>query len=194
MFLSFSTRLPLCHDCDSSFRIYEYFPQQTTQVMDSLQHFEAPFAVVFPLPFRVILLGGLGVLCWATNLHGLQLLGIDTTAALEIRAYDHEYNVPRLTSYPQNAGALVRSVYRLFYAYALWSLLGWAVFRFLTHDDPALVDEYKFVPAVFGLMLVMFLICPFNVFERHERDRFLLYVHRLLKFILESLYSLSSAL
>ena len=70
----------------------------------------------------------------------------------------------RLTSYSQNAGALIFSVYRLFYMYTLWSLLGWVVF--LTHDDPALIDEYRSVPAVFCLMLVIIiLICPLNVFE-----------------------------
>lgn len=144
--------------------------------MDVVQHIEAPFAVVFPLPFRVILLGGLGLLCWATNLHGLQLLGIDATAALDARAHDAYDSIPRSTPVVQDARSLVRAVYRLVYAYAMWSLLGWALFRFLTHDDPALVDDYKFVPAVFGLMIVMFLVCPFDVFERHERDRFLLCV------------------
>lgn len=166
-----ATSLPLhsCHDCAHPHEL------RNTRTMDVMQHIEAPFAVVFPLPFRVILLGGIGLLGWATNLHGLQKLGIDAPAALDIRARDtYDISTPRLTTIPQDARTLVRAVYRLFYAYAMWSLLGWALFRFLTHDDPTLVDDYKFVPAVFGLMIIVFLICPFNVFERHERDRFLL--------------------
>lgn len=143
--------------------------------MDAVEHIEAPFAASFPLPFRVILLGGLGLLGWATNLHGLYLLDIDAAGALELRAHDaHSLSVPRLTAAPQDAYVLSMSVYRLFYAYAAWSLLGWAFFRYYTHGDPALVDGYKIIPAVFGLALVMALITPSNYFERLERDQFLL--------------------
>ena len=40
---------------------------------------EAPFAASFPLPYRVFVLSGLGILGWATNLHGLHALGIDAS-------------------------------------------------------------------------------------------------------------------
>lgn len=136
------------------------------------QHIEAPFAATFPLPFRVILLGGLGILGWATNLHGLHLLKIDAIGALEIRGHDH-LSTFRLTTAPQDAYALARSVYKLFGVYTLWSFFGWTLFRLCTHDELHLVDVYKFIPAVFGLSIVMGLISPMNVFERRIRDTFL---------------------
>ena len=59
---------------------------------------EAPFAASFPLPFRVLVLAGTGILCWATNLHGLHILGIDAAAALDIRPFDANSLAPlRLT-------------------------------------------------------------------------------------------------
>ena len=45
---------------------------------------EITFSVNFPLPYRVLALGAVGILGWATNLHGLHLLGIDATSALEL--------------------------------------------------------------------------------------------------------------
>ena len=42
---------------------------------------EISFSTSFPLPYRVLVLGAVGVLGWATNLHGLTLLGIDAASA-----------------------------------------------------------------------------------------------------------------
>ena len=45
---------------------------------------EIAFSTNFPLPYRVLALGAVGILGWATNLHGLNLLGIDAATALEL--------------------------------------------------------------------------------------------------------------
>lgn len=131
---------------------------------------EAPFAATFPLPFRVMLLGGLGLLCWATNLHGLQLLGIDAADALELKAYD---GFSSLAHPVHSTRALYDVTYKLFYAYSTWSFVGWAFFRYCTRGDFDLVDRYKATPAIFFLLSFMVLICPFNIFHKRERDQFL---------------------
>ncbi|KAF6763076.1 EXS family-domain-containing protein [Ephemerocybe angulata] len=45
-------------------------------------------AVDLPLPYRIFLLLGLGILGWATNLHGLEALDVDVVAALDLRPDD----------------------------------------------------------------------------------------------------------
>ncbi|KAI0958568.1 hypothetical protein AcV7_004358 [Taiwanofungus camphoratus] len=141
----------------------------------------------FPLPFRVLSLAGLGILGWATNLHGLYLAGLDARAVLDLDAYDYPRRRP-VSPLPGPAGwklaqgptALYRSLYRLFAAYALWVLLAWAVFRHATGGDVLRADAFKFVPAVAALVLLTVLVCPFDVCARAERDRFLHAVQRCL--------------
>lgn len=143
--------------------------------MSNIENIESPFASSFPLPFRVILLGGLGILCWATNIHGLHLLGIDLVEALEINS--HDLPLPRLSIGRRSLldpHGLASSSYRLFYAYALWGLASWSAFRYCTSAGPELVDVYKFIPTVTGLAIILALASPFNVFERRERHKFLL--------------------
>lgn len=43
------------------------------------------FSASFPLPFRVLFLIGLAIFLWATNLHVLHLLGLDTAYILDFR-------------------------------------------------------------------------------------------------------------
>ena len=45
---------------------------------------EIAFSTNFPLPYRVLALGAVGILGWATNMYGLNLLGIDAATALEL--------------------------------------------------------------------------------------------------------------
>ncbi|EJD02886.1 EXS-domain-containing protein [Fomitiporia mediterranea MF3/22] len=143
---------------------------------------EAPFAASFPLPFRVLVLAGTGILCWATNLHGLHILGIDAAAALDIRPFDANPHAPlRLTSSgPPDVLALARAVYRLCIAYAFVVFTGWALFRLATHGDLALVDLFKWMPAVTMLVVVMLAVSPFEILEKRVRDMFLIAVKRCL--------------
>lgn len=134
---------------------------------------EAPFAATFPLPFRVMLLGGVGILCWALNLHGLELLGVDVMDALEVKTHDN-HHLPSAVRSRQSARSLYLSTYRVFIAYSAWGFLGWTLFRIYTRGSLDLVDHYKFIPAVFGLVAVMALISPFNNFHKRERDVFLM--------------------
>lgn len=138
------------------------------------------FSVVFPLPFRVLCLAGLGVLGWATNLHGLHLLGTNPGSVLDL----HQHDGRRLTSplptsrrrASVDASRLYAPVYRLFLAHTVWSFAAWLLFCYATHGDIYLVDVFKYIPAIATLCTLIVLVCPFNVFQKRERDKFLKYV------------------
>ena len=138
---------------------------------------QVPLAATFPLPFRVLFLVALGVLGWATNLHGLQLLGIDGPGALELRASSS--HLPLRS--PSSGGHLpARSfylpLYRIFITYTSWCVVAWLLFRAATQSDIALVDIFRYIPAVCILGLITALVCPFDVFHKRERDWFLSFV------------------
>ncbi|KAI0630317.1 EXS-domain-containing protein [Trametes polyzona] len=150
---------------------------------------ETYFSAAFPLPFRVLCLVGLGILGWATNLHGLHIWRIDAAGTLDLTP--STYDARRLTSPLPTADRRGwrhapapapphRAVYRVFATYAGWTLACWLAFRVATHEDVALVDRYKFVPALAVLFVLTALVCPFDVLYKHERDRFIQAVHRCL--------------
>ncbi|CDO75340.1 hypothetical protein BN946_scf184966.g8 [Trametes cinnabarina] len=151
---------------------------------------ELYFSAAFPLPFRVLCLIGLGILGWATNLHGLHLWQVDAVGTLELGAAGDGYRITSpLPTDRRNRGwkstefygaAAYRPIYKVFIAYSAWTFACWLVYRLATHKDVSLVDSYKFVPAIAMLSVLTVLVCPFNVFYKHERDKFLLAVHRCL--------------
>ena len=139
------------------------------------------FSAAFPLPFRVLCLVGLGILGWATNLHGLYLWNVDAAAALDLNNYDGYRLTSPLPTDRRNPGwkqiqhssQTYRPVYRVFIAYSLWGLSCWLLFRYATRGDIAKVDEWKFVPAVAILCVLTVLVCPFPILYKQERDKFL---------------------
>ncbi|CAK5281716.1 unnamed protein product [Mycena citricolor] len=138
---------------------------------------EIPVIVSFPLPFRVLVLSGLGILGWATNLHGLDLLGVDAVAAMDLQVetsalshLPHHLAQPKRPSHPS---VIYNAVYRLFLGYSLWVFMSWASFRWLTYGDAVLVDAFGYIPAVSGLVLLMVLISPVDALCKRERDKFL---------------------
>jgi len=143
---------------------------------------EIPFAATFPLPFRVLFLAGMGILGWATNLHGLNMLGIDAASALELRKTSTDYS-PLRSPLPTrrssgfklvtNPGSVYDAIYRLFAVFSAWCFFAWAIFRFLTHGNVVLVDIFRYVPAICALGVSIILICPFDVIHKRERDMFL---------------------
>ena len=117
----------------------------------------------------------MGILGWATNLHGLHLLGIPASSALDLR--DNRERATRALTLRAPTLPLpeaYKPVYGLFKAYALWTFTGWALFRLWTTDNMMLVDSYKFVPTVVALVIVIVLVCPFDIFHKRERDMFLM--------------------
>lgn len=150
--------------------------------MSSYGEVEIPFAASSPLPFRVLFLAGMGILGWATNLHGLNMLGIDGASALDLRKTAQEYS-PLRSSLPLHRGpgfklvpnpaGLWEPIYRLFIIFAAWCSLSWIVYWVATHGNTVLVDVFRYVPAICALGVLIVLICPFDVVHRRERDMFL---------------------
>lgn len=150
---------------------------------------EITFSTYFPLPYRVLTLAGFGILGWATNIHGLNLLGIDAASALELstrRPADDPLDsslppVSPTTPLPTHNGwklvahpaSVYWPVYRLFLQYATVALLSWALFYRATGGKTDVVDMFRFIPAVTLTCIFMFLVSPFNLFEKRERDKFL---------------------
>lgn len=147
------------------------------------------FFIAFPLPFRVLFLAGAGILAWATNLHGLRLLGIDVISTLDLRT--HERGSPAPSPLPVDGrhahGTLKTSadsttvapwspVYRLTIWYVLWCSGAWALYRSATHGSAVLVDIFKYIPAVCALVILIFMFSPYDVMQKRERDAFILYV------------------
>lgn len=85
---------------------------------------EKSLNLLFPLPYRVFGLFGLGILAWATNLHGLDKLGVDTVSALDLRTEGVHARGPlishRSAGYNQVIAAnLYTSAYRVFIGYTV---------------------------------------------------------------------------
>lgn len=154
------------------------------------------FVIAFPLPFRVLFLAGAGILGWAANLHGLRLLGVDAASALDLRTTqrtplplvvddDGQHHALAQRAHgaieiEQPADATSHShsspVYRLAFWYGLWCSAAWAMYRSATDGRPALVDFFKYVPAVCALVVLIFLFTPYDVMHKRERDAFIMYV------------------
>lgn len=146
-----------------------------------------------PLPFRVLSLVGLGILCWATNLHILRRLGIDTASVLETRT-EHKIPLssppspwppssspPSPTSSPQHlhnvrpryASNLYPPVYRLFLAYAIWTVSIYVLFNMAVHGNMQLMDSSRHLVSLAVVGAAAGLLCPFNILQRRERNIFL---------------------
>jgi len=143
---------------------------------------ETLFSAKFPLPFRVLFLIGLGILAWATNLHGLQFLGVNAAGALDL--HRHHRRTPYGSRSPLPTSRLgwkfmpdpqstYNPLYKLCFQYSLFTGVAWMLYQHSTRSELELVDIFKFIPAVTGLLLFMLLVSPFKLFERSERDAFL---------------------
>jgi len=137
-------------------------------------------AATFPLPFRVLFLLSAGVLAWATNLHGLRLHGIDGPSVLRLdRSSSPTIRSPGSKQIIEPS-PLYRPIYRLFFNCATWCLFIWVVYRYSTINHVEYVDVFKYLPAVGVLGLMIGLVCPYDVLELHEREKFLFAIYRCL--------------
>lgn len=136
---------------------------------DELDHHLA-----FPLPYRIFLLIGLGILGWAINLQCLDALGIDPIAAMDLRS-DIKTIMPEHHSPVSNRSkvlALSSSVYRIFIAYSTMCFLSWALYRLATRGDVSLVDSYGYIPSITAVVIVLILVCPYDISLKNEREKF----------------------
>jgi EXS family len=141
------------------------------------------FVIAFPLPFRVLFLAGIGILGWAANLHGLRLLGIDAAIALDLRAHESASPTPLPTdgrhhrvhdAVSADPVAIYYPVYHLAAWYSLWCFIMWTLYRSATAGSAAFVDFFKYIPAVCALVILIFMLSPYNVMQKRQRDAFLL--------------------
>lgn len=137
---------------------------------------EKPLAAMFPLPFRVLFLVGLGILGWATNLHGLERLGVDGPSVLELQ---DRSCLPLQSSPPSRKKQLPTRVfyaplYRLFAIYSLWCFGAWLLYRVQTCSNVAVVDVFAYIPGVCILSVLTVLLCTTDIAHKRERDSFLL--------------------
>jgi hypothetical protein len=135
-----------------------------------------PFDAFFPLPFRVLFLAGMGILGWATNLHGMEMFGVDVAAAMDLHPLEGpaKLSLPayRPGSHPR-ISSLYLPLYRLLFAYSAWCFGAWALFIHIIDGNLLLVDAYTFIPAICGLSVLVILISKINAFQKRERDMFL---------------------
>jgi len=134
---------------------------------------EINYALTFPLPYRVLVLAGLGILGWATNLHGLDILGIDVVSTLDLDLRKNAGDSFSSAKTSRNAADIYRAVYRIAILYGSWCFLSWILFRLVTRNDILLVDVFGYIPAVSALVALFVLVCPFDVLYKSERDKFL---------------------
>ncbi|KAJ7647193.1 EXS family-domain-containing protein [Roridomyces roridus] len=143
---------------------------------------EIPVILNFPLPFRVLVLSSLGILGWATNLHGLDLAKVDVVGAMDLRVEAAVDHLPPLRSAtpksPSSPAIIYSAVYRLCAAYSFWVFLSWAAFRYVTYGNMVLVDAFGYIPAISALVVLLVLVCPIDAFWKRERDKFLHAVRR----------------
>ncbi|KZT42440.1 EXS-domain-containing protein [Sistotremastrum suecicum HHB10207 ss-3] len=135
------------------------------------------FSSVIPLPYRVIVLAGCGLLCWATNIHALQLLGIDLGRVLNVQGSSHlalpltPNHSPRST--PEHNTLHHAPIYSLFLAFVAFAGANWLIFRALTHGDLLLIDRMRFIPASCLVIIILAVISPLNILHKRERRLFL---------------------
>ncbi|GAA5945190.1 Erd1p [Sporobolomyces koalae] len=141
------------------------------------------FSLVYPLPFRILCLTFLTVVGFATNLHLLAALGIDTAQVLDIRL-DHppsissngNSNPPPLVHPTQ----LYAPLYKLATAGLATTAITWILYRVVTTGSA--VDEalaWRWFPATVALALAAACCLPSNVACRRQRFMFLRSLRRI---------------
>ncbi|KNZ72888.1 ERD1 like protein [Termitomyces sp. J132] len=139
-------------------------------------------AVVFPLPFQILALVGLEILGWSTNLHGLDVAGIDVNSSLELRTGTATSLPAHLPASRQSSSlvALYNSIYRIFVIYSSICFAFWLAWRYTTKGEVGLVDVFGYIPAMASLTIICILFYPHNTLHKTERRKFLYAVRRCL--------------
>ncbi|KAF8200650.1 EXS family-domain-containing protein [Pholiota molesta] len=153
--------------------------------MSSPEPDEILYHLSFPLPYRALLLVGLGLLGWATNLHGLDALGVDVVAAMDLRTDTNPTQpvipVHHTASFNHSKAVLLyHAAYRIFFSYSALCFLSWCLFRTVTHGDRTLVDYYGYIPVITSIAVIVMLFWPNDVVLKTEREKFTLAVRRCL--------------
>ena len=160
----------------------------------------SPFSAIFPVPFRVLALVGLGGLCWATNLHLLDYLGIDSGQALQVPHYKQTSDGAPVLSLPSHSpsprvdtpsptgtpssyfpalgsiyahpSSLYPALYRILLSYLIPAGGGWVLFYWLTRGNVETLNAAKWVPAICYVVLIVAAVIPLHNIYGAQRSYF----------------------
>lgn len=137
----------------------------------------AEFGTQYPLPFRILFLAFATLLGYATNLHLLAYLGIDTALVLDRRV--HARAPPGGANPLVHPSTLYGPLYSLAAGGLVWSTLGWLSWRSLVQGaaGQSVGEDWRSVPTLTVLAVAIALVVPANVLCRRERYMFLRSVH-----------------
>jgi len=144
----------------------------------SLPSLLADFSLRYPLPFRILVLTFLTVVGFATNLHILSSLGIDTSQVLDIRL-DHPPSIS--SNGNSNPPPLVHptKLYQPLYQLGLSGLgtttVAWFAYKAMTSGirKPEEFDDWKWFPAFVAVGLTLMCFVPWSWACRRQRFMFL---------------------
>ena len=132
----------------------------------------------------------MGLFGWASNLHLVSLLGIDTGYVLDIADGPVYTHTPGTFSRPQNTpdvshsthprsssnhahpSTLYPALYKLSLVSATWTLLGWWTFAFVTGYEADLMDKYRVIPVISMVVAVAAVFGPNHWLAGRERKLF----------------------
>jgi len=141
-----------------------------------------------PLPFRVLGLIALGLLCWASNLHILHLLGLDVARVLDTRTDKatlpapnsrpdspvHRDTAPPVASKSYSYLINLHSpVYHIFAWFFTWTLVNYSIFVHQVRGDIQHMDKFRAIPAFAAAGVLAALFCPLNILQKRDRIIFL---------------------
>lgn len=155
----------------------------------------------FPLQFRILILIFITILSFSINLHFLYFIGLDTSKILDIKFENYRLNnnnnhnndnsylpitttnindriIITTTTNFVHPSKLFPPIYKISILGLIWSLLGWILFNFLTSSNSELetikkLKKFKNLPNFFSLIILFFIIVPWNILYKRERFRFL---------------------
>jgi hypothetical protein len=116
------------------------------------------FSNTFPLPYRVLIVSVIGLWAWGSNLQILSWLSID---------------VPHLLNSQDKSNTTHKAVYSLAFIFTSLVGLNLIIFWQVTGGIETEIAEWTSIPLVCYVLVFAIVLCPFNIFRKKERDKFL---------------------
>lgn len=134
-------------------------------------HALSEFGLRYPLPFRILLLSTITVVGFATNVHILANLGIDTASVLDIRL--EQSTPPTATAAFVHPTTIYPPLYSLGAVAFAWTATGWLAFRAAAGGEADAAIHWRVLPAVFLVAAAAAVAWPGKALYQRDRFRFL---------------------